>query len=429
MRPRAGVSRAGLSAPARLWRSLAGAFVGIFAASLSGCSSIALDAPAFYWQAARGHLDLVMRAKPVEQVVFDSDLDARLRHKLLQAREMRAFAAGQLGLPDNRSFTTYTHLDRPFALWNVFATPPLSVRLQTWCFPVAGCVGYRGYYRREDAEAFAARLRAQGLESYVGGVPAYSTLGWFSDPLLSTFMHYPEAELARLIFHELSHQVAYAPGDTTFNESYATAVEEIGVERWFALHPDDAALRAFREQSLRRRNFVALLVRHKAMLEQVYGEISMDGRGPLNGNELNAEVLKGVGLDRLPARPRSLEEKQSAKQAILDGLRQDYQALKATWGGYSGFDRWFSEPITNAHLAAVGAYADLLPAFRILFAECNQQLPEFHAAVKRLAAMPRDQRDLRMQRWMQISSGHLSQGGANGTVLAQELPQRSTCGG
>lgn len=379
-----------------------------------------------------------MRAKPVDQVVFDSDMDARLRRKLLQALEMRAFAAGELGLPNNKTFTSYTPLDRPFVLWNVFATPPLSVRLKTWCFPVAGCVGYRGYYRREEAEAFAARLRAQGLETYVGGVPAYSTLGWFSDPLLSTFMHYPEAELARLIFHELSHQVAYAPGDTTFNESYATAVEEIGVERWFALHPDDAALRAFREQSLRRRNFVALLVRHKAMLEQVYGEVSMDGRGPFNGNELNEEressnekqMKNGRELEGLsPARPRSIEEKQRAKQAILEGLLRDYQALKATWGGYSGFDRWFSEPITNAHLAAVGAYADLLPAFRVLFAECNQNLVEFHAAVKHLAAMPREQRDLRLQRWMQISSGHLSQGGTNGPVLAQELPQGGACGG
>ena len=415
MRLRAGASRAGLSAPARLWRSLAGAFVGIFAASLSGCSSIALDAPAFYWQAARGHLDLVMRARPVEQVVFDSDMDARLRHKLLQAREIRAFAVGELGLPDNRSFAIYTHVDRPFVVWNVFAAPPLSVRLQTWCFPVAGCVGYRGYYRREDAEAFAARLRVQGLETFIGGVPAYSTLGWFSDPLLTTFMHYPEAEMARLIFHELSHQVAYAPGDTTFNESYATAVEEIGVERWFAVHPDDAALRAFREQSLRRRNFVALLVRHKAMLEEAYGESAIDGRGAHNGHDSNPRV-------------RSDEDKHRAKQVIIDGLRQDYQALKVTWGGYSGFDRWFSEPITNAHLAAVGAYADLLPAFRVLFAECNQRLPEFHAAVKRLAAMPRDQRDLRMQRWMQISSGHLSEGGKDGSLLAQELSQGRTCG-
>jgi len=396
-------------------RWLAALSAGLLTLTLTGCSSIALDAPSFYWQAARGHLDLVLRARPVEEMVFDSDMDARLRRKLLQAREIRAFAAGQLGLPDNRSFTSYTPLDRPFVLWNVFATAPLSVKLQTWCFPVAGCVGYRGYYRREDADAFAAKLSAQGLETYVGGVPAYSTLGWFSDPLLSTFMHYPEAELARLIFHELAHQMAYAPGDTTFNESYATAVEEIGVERWFAMHPDDAALRAFREHSLRRRNFVALLVRHKAMLEQVYGEASMDGRGPFNGNELNEG--------------RSIEERQRAKQAILEGLRQDYQALKATWGGYSGFDRWFSEPITNAHLAAVGAYADLLPAFRVLFAECNQNLPEFHAAVKRLAAMPRAQRDLRLQRWMQISSGHLSQGGANGPVLAQELPQGGACGG
>jgi predicted aminopeptidase len=321
-------------------------------------------------------------------------------------------------LPNNRSYTTYAHLDRPYVVWNVFATPPLSTRLQTWCFPVAGCVGYRGYFRRADADAFAARLRAQGLEAYVAGIPAYSTLGWFEDPLLSTFMHYPEAELARLIFHELAHQVAYAPGDTTFNESYATAVEEIGVERWFAKRPDEAALRAFREQSMRRQNFVALLVRHKAMLQTVYGEAGLDGKGSLNGTGPKA----GDSL-------RTEEFKRDGKQAVLDGLLRDYEALKLTWGGYSGFDRWFSEPITNAHLAAVGAYTDLVPAFRVLFSECDQQLPKFHAAVKRLAALPREARDLRMQRWMQISSGHLSQGGTNGPVLAQELSQGSACGG
>lgn len=384
----------------------------------AGATLALLDAPAFYWQALMGHLDIALRAQPVEAVARDSAMDARLRGKLNLARDMRAFASTELGLPDNRSFTTYTHLDRPFVVWNVFATPPLSTRLQTWCFPVAGCVGYRGYFRRADADAFAARLRAQGLETYVAGIPAYSTLGWFQDPLLSTFMHYPEAELARLIFHELSHQVAYAPGDTTFNESYATAVEEIGVERWFAKRPDEAALRAFREQSLRRQNFVALLVRHKTMLQQVYGEAGSDGKVRLNGPGPKPE-------DSL----RTEAFKRDGKQTVMEGLLRDYEALKLTWGGYSGFDRWFSEPITNAHLAAVGAYTDLVPAFQVLFAECGQKLPEFHAAVKRLTELPRPERDLRMQRWMQISSGHLSQGGTNGPVLAEELSQGRPCGG
>lgn len=399
----------------------------------AGSTLALLDAPAFYWQAFMGHLDIAWRAKPVDKVAQDSAMDARLRAKLVLSREMRAFASAELALPNNRSYTTYAHLDRPYVVWNVFATPPLSTRLQTWCFPVAGCVGYRGYFRRADADAFAARLRAQGLEAYVAGIPAYSTLGWFEDPLLSTFMHYPEAELARLIFHELAHQVAYAPGDTTFNESYATAVEEIGVERWFAKRPDEAALRAFREQSMRRQNFVALLVRHKAMLQQVYGEAGLDGKihpneKGQNGRRSNVTEQGAHGTD--PDNGKRTEAfKRDGKQAVLEGLLRDYEALKLTWGGYSGFDRWFSEPITNAHLAAVGAYTDLVPAFRVLFAECDQQLPQFHAAVKRLAALPRETRDLRMQRWMQISSGHLSQGGTNGPVLAQELSQGSACGG
>jgi predicted aminopeptidase len=347
----------------------------------------------------------------VSEVLADVSTPAALRTQLSLAQEMRAFASAELGLPDNRSYTEFVRLDRPFVLWNVFATEPLSVRLKTWCFPVAGCVGYRGYYRREEAEAFAARLRAQGLETHVGGVPAYSTLGWMSDPLLSTFMHYPEAELARLIFHELAHQVAYAPGDTTFNESYATVVEEIGVERWFAHRPHEAALRAFREHSLRRRSFVALLVRHKSMLAGIYGETDEPG------------ATQGLNHGAM-----TQEAKLRAKQAIFEGLHRDYQALRATWGGYAGFDRWFAQPLTNAHLAAVGAYADLLPAFRLLYAECGQRMPEFHAAVKRLASLPRAERDLRMQRWLQISSGHLYQGGKDGSLLAQELPQGRACG-
>ena len=189
---------------------------------LSGCAALASgwqDVPQYYWQSVRGHLAVMSQARPIEEVIRDTSTDPALRHQLRLAREIRAFAAGELGLPDNPSYTQFAQLDRPFVLWNVFATSPLSVRLKTWCFPVAGCVGYRGYYRRDDAEAFAERLRAQGLEVYVGGVPAYSTLGWMNDPLVSTFIRYPQAELARLIFHELSHQVAYASGYPTFNES------------------------------------------------------------------------------------------------------------------------------------------------------------------------------------------------------------------
>ena len=199
-------------------------------ASLAACS--ALEGPGYLWQSIDGHLTLMWRARPIAEVLDAPATDEALRRKLLLVREARVFASSDLGLPDNGSYKRYSAIDRPFVVWNVFAAPPLSVELHQWCFPVAGCVGYRGYYAEADAQAEAGRLRADGLESAVYPVPAYSTLGWLDwaggDPLLSTFIRYPEGELARIVFHELAHQVVYVPGDTEFNESFATAVERLG---------------------------------------------------------------------------------------------------------------------------------------------------------------------------------------------------------
>jgi len=337
----------------------------MLATLLAGCASLA-DEPGFYWQSVTGHLDMMRRARPLDEVVADPGTPGALKVRLARARVIRAFASTELGLPDNRSFTAYADLGRPFVLWNVFATEELSMQLKPWCFPVAGCIGYRGYYDREDALRFARQLREAGLEAHVGGVPAYSTLGWFPDPLLSTFINYPEGEMARLIFHELAHQVVYVKGDTTFNESFASAVEEIGIDRWFAVHPDPAALGAYREGAQRRRNFVALLVRHKSMLEAVYAQAPDEAT------------------------------KRQGKQTVFDGLRTDYQLLKQSWGGFSGYDRWFAEPLTNAHLAAVGAYNDRLPAFRELYEQSGAQLPALYDAVRELAALPKPQRDARL---------------------------------
>jgi len=330
-------------------------------AGLSGCASLT-DGPLYYWQTARGHLDVMWRARPLAQVLADPATDPGLRARLERAREIRAFASRELALPDNGSYTTYSALGRPFVLWNVFATPELSLTLHRWCFPVAGCVAYRGYYDRQEAERYAQRLRAQGLEVHVGGVPAYSTLGWFDDPLLSTFMHYPEADLARLVFHELAHQLLYLPGDTPFNESFATAVEEAGVERWLAARADPALERSHRLQTERRRAFVALLRRHKDSLERLY------------------------------AQPVPDADKRVGKAAVFEALRADYQGLKAGWGGFAGFDRFFEPGLTNAQLAAVGAYNDLLPGFRALLAREGGDLPRFYGAVRELAALPRAER-------------------------------------
>jgi predicted aminopeptidase len=249
----------------------------------------------------------------------------------------------------------------------VFATPELSLRLERWCFPVAGCVAYRGYYDRDAAERFAQGLRARGLEAHVGGVPAYSTLGWFDDPLLSTFIQYPEGELARLIFHELAHQLLYVSGDTPFNESFATAVEEAGVERWLAARADPALERTYREGAMRRREFVALLRRHKDWLN---------------------EVFLGPGDD---------DAKRAGKRRVLDSLQDEYRQLKASWGGFAGYDRFFAQPPSNPQLAAVGAYNDLLPAFRTLLAQESGDLGRFYARVRELAALDKPARDERLR--------------------------------
>jgi len=352
------------SARGRL-RLAAAAGLLLLAQAIVGCTSLQ-DGPGYYLQSMLGHLDLISRAKPVDQLIADDATDPALRKRLEQARAMRVFASQSLGLPDNASYTRYADLQRPYALWNVFAAPELSVTLQQWCFPVAGCVSYRGYYDRTDAERFAKALEQQRLEVSVGGVPAYSTLGWFDDPLLSTFVQYPEGELARLIFHELAHQVVYVPGDTTFNESFASAVEEIGVEKWFAQRSDPGAALAYRQYDQRRRSFLELLVRHKTSLAEVY------------------------------ARPVSDEEKRLGKQRVFESLRTDYQQLKDAWGGNTAYDRWFSQPVNNARLAAVGAYSDLVPAFRVLFDRSNGDFTQFYASVRQLAALDKPLRDARL---------------------------------
>jgi predicted aminopeptidase len=264
-------------------------------------------------------------------------------------------------LPDNGSYKNYADLKRPFVLWNVVAAPALSLEPVKWCFPIAGCVNYRGYYSKAAAQEYAGELRQQGLDVQVGGVPAYSTLGWFDDPVLSTFIQYPDGELARLVFHELAHQVAYAKDDSQFNESFAVAVEEIGVERWMTRFGDDKMRRAYREYEGRKKDFLALLLKHRKALKALYA-----------GNEPDAEKLK-------------------AKAALFQSLKDEYQVMKAGWGGYAGYDRWFAEPLSNAHLASIATYHDFVPGFRALLQQ-ERSMSAFYTTVKRMAGQSRDLR-------------------------------------
>lgn len=331
-------------------------------ALLSACATVDYVA-----QAAGGHLDLLRRARPVQDWMADLATPAALREQLQRAQRLRAFAVTTLALPDNASYRRFAQLGRSAVVWNVVAAPQLSLTLKTWCFPVTGCVAYRGYFERERAQATAKELQAQGLETSVYGVPAYSTLGWSDvlggDPLLDTFIGWPEAELARLLFHEMAHQVVYVRDDTAFNESFATAVERLGLRRWLAAAGPGAQAQAAQIEARR----------------QDFRRIASAAR-----NELDA-------LYRSGAPPQQQLER---KQAVLAQLREAHAQLKAgPWGGFAGYDPWFAT-VNNAALAVQGAYEDLVPAFERLFERQGGDFPRFYAEVARLAALAPAQRRL-----------------------------------
>jgi predicted aminopeptidase len=345
-----------------LWLAAAAAF--LLAVALSGgCSTIG-----YYAQSIHGHFAMLEAARPIPDVIADPDAAAQLKQRLEKAQQMRAYASTALALPDNGSYTRYADLKRPYVAWNVFATKELSLQLKQWCYPVVGCVGYRGYFDKGAADAAAEELRSTGYEVNVSGVPAYSTLGWFADPLLNTFIGGTEGQLAGLLFHELAHQVVFVGGDTTFNESFATTVEREGVRRWLATHGSDASRRAYAEFAQRRTQFLELLLRYRELLQQNYASSAPD------------------------------EAKRARKRELFAQLKQDYATLKLAWGGFAGYDRFFEQDLTNAHLAAVGAYNDLVPAFDALLAQNGGDFTAFYAGVKRLAALPKSERDDALQR-------------------------------
>ena len=318
---------------------------------LAGCSS-----GAYYWQGIRGQIDLLERAQPIYEVLLSTQ-DPALKRKLEVVLSVREFASRELGLPDNPSYRNYADIGRRFVLWNVFATPELSLQPRQWCFPVAGCVNYRGYFDEAGARDEAARFAAAGDDVYIGGVPAYSTLGYFNDPLLSTFVRYPDTEVARLIFHELAHQVAYAKDDTVFNESFAVTVEEEGVSRWLAAQNDPALNAQFEATQRHRDGFRTLVARTRSRLSKVYASGESD---PL---------------------------KRAEKASTFAAMRAEYAALKTEWGGFSAYDSWFAQGPTNAGLAAVGLYSQKVPEFRALLASVDGDLPRFYAKVKALATL------------------------------------------
>ena len=334
------------------------------ALGLAGCSNMG-----YYWQSVTGHAAVMNAAKPVQDWLDDAATPDNTKRRLELSQRIRNFASSELLLPDNASYRRYADLKRRAAVWNVVAAPEFSLTLHTWCFPVVGCVGYRGYYSEADAKSEAEVKKAEGLEVDVYGVPAYSTLGYLNwaggDPLLSTFINYPEGELARLIFHELSHQVLYAKDDTMFNESFATAVERLGGAQWLAQFGSDAARAEYAQFDQRRMQFRALTLATRKKLEVIY---TMAQKG-------NAQA--------------------AMKMEAMKAFKQDYEKLKLQWAGYAGYDAWVAKA-NNASFGALAAYDELVPQFDALFAQqtgsSQERWRKFYAACQTLADMPRKER-------------------------------------
>ena len=318
---------------------------------LSGCSSIS-----YYSQLADGQRQLLRAREPVAEVIADPTRPQPLRDHLVQAQKARMFASEHLHLPDNQSYRLYADIGRPYVVWNVFATQEFSLSPENHCFPIAGCVAYRGYYSQGAARGEAALLRQRGMDVSIGGVEAYSTLGWFNDPIMSSMMHWGDERLATLIFHELAHQRFYVKDDTEFNESFATFVEQEGTRQWRVAR----GLAPLGDSTLRQRDqFTRLILDTRKRLETLY------------------------------AQPLSAEAMRQAKAAQFERLRQDYRQLRdSQWAGDKRYDAWINQPMNNARLLPFGLYDQWVPAFAALFKQEGGDWVRFYAAVERMGQLP-----------------------------------------
>ena len=329
--------------------------------ALSGCAELA-----YYQQAAAGQWKLWQVRRPVADVLVDSTTSPELRQRLETAQALRDFAATELALPDNNSYRDYSDLQQSWVVKNVFAAPELSLEPRQWCFLVAGCLSYRGYFDAEAANRLAAELRATGDDVYMADITAYSTLGWFDDPLLNTFIDWPIGRLAELMFHELAHQRLYVANDTAFNEAFATAVGQLGAERWLEQQATAHEREEYAADLRQREQFLQLTAQARESLAALY------------------------------ASPHSESEKRTGKQRILEELQARYQAIKQDWGGYAGYDRWFMQDLNNAKLAGVSTYHQEVPAFLALFEQKGRDFARFYQAAETIGELPPAEREARL---------------------------------
>lgn len=341
-------------------------------AVLCGCQTTA-----YYAQAIRGQTALLVNQTSVERLLAEPKTPPALRDHLRLAGDLCQFARDELHLKVDGNYRRYVEVGRKFVVWNVEAAPEFSLEARRWWYPFVGRLSYRGFFVEASARACARELEHDGLDVMIGGVPAYSTLGWFRDPLLSTFLSDPEAELAETIFHELAHEKVFARGDTDYNEAFATSVGEEGVRRWFRARRDEAAARAYEASRLHLREFSRLVARARDQLAALYGdELSPEGT-------LRATTRK-------QAIPRS--ELRREKARILAELKADYARARESWGTDAEYDAWFAAPLNNARLNSVATYYDLVPGFERLLAADGGDLDRFYQTAQRWSKSPKAER-------------------------------------
>ena len=324
----------------------------------------ATHAGCYYMQAATGQWQVLRKSEAIDELLDADDTAAELATRLRLVQEARQFSVDELQLPDNKSYRSYADIERDFVVWNVFAAPEFSLQPRQWCFPIAGCVSYRGYFARDAAYREAERLKTKGYDVAVGGVSAYSTLGNLNDPVLSSMLRWDDIQLVGTLFHELAHQVLYVKGDTGFNESFATAVEEFGLQRWLQARGQLEDLETYWQRRQLREELMTLVAAAREDLRRHY------------------------------ATPLEDDEKRRLKAARLLELSQGIK-LQLEKAGRSAAD-WLHGDLNNARLASMTLYEGWLPAFRGLLRECNQDLPCFYTQAAELANLEREVREERL---------------------------------
>ena len=331
---------------------------------MAGCADLS-----YYLHSVKGQLSIMQQSRDIEVVLKDASTEPRLAERLELIKQIREFARIELGLPATDSYTRYADLGRPYVVKNLFAAEEFSIELDRWCYPVVGCAGYRGYFDEHRLERYRSRLLEQGKDVHVANIPAYSTLGWFDDPVLNTFVYWPDERLAGLIFHELAHRLLYVDDDTRFNESFAMAVQQTGTELWLQHHAQAERLESYQQRRKNRQQVIALIGRARDQLRELY-----------------AQAL-------------SEQQKRQQKQQTLQRLRQDYERLSTGFDQPEGFRYWFQGELNNAKLASLSTYHSQVESFRNLLLSHAGDYAAFYRHVERLAGLEKERRDACMEYW------------------------------